>query len=322
MTPVPYPAALASPPSDWSEQDAWLGGVAPRAGFQAVEIAGGEARPIHGYQAEETQAIGSAFKLYVLAELARRVAAGDVAWDERLDVRDDLRSLPSGDMRLLPAGVSRSVRAFAETMIADSDNTATDHLIARLGRDQVEATIGDLGHAAPALLRPLLLTREWFAFKLRLRFDDVLNYLASDVDTRRAYLTEVVAPLADDLAEDEATTWTRPRQIDTVEWFASSADLCRVMAALDDLSAEPVLAPLPELLSTMPGVVFDARVWSYVGYKGGYETGVFSHSWLLERGDGRRFAMCAIINDPWQEIDGELLTRLMIPAAALLAAEP
>jgi hypothetical protein len=322
MSPVPYPAPLVEPPEDWDAFDDWLAGIAPRAGFQAVELDGDEPRAIHGYEANEPLAIGSAFKLFVLDELARQIEAGEIGWDERLEIRDELRSLPSGDMRLLPAGTSRSVRTFAERMITDSDNTATDHLIARLGRERVESGLEELGHGAPSLLRPLLLTREWFAFKLRLRFDDVLTYLASDVAARRAYLADVVAPLADELSEEESVAWTRPRQIETVEWFASPADLCRAVASLDRRAAAPALAPLPELLSAVPGVVFDARVWSYVGYKGGYETGVLSHCWLLERGDGRRFALTALINDPWQEIDGLTLTRLMIPAASLLADEP
>jgi beta-lactamase class A len=225
-------------------------------------------------------------------------------------------------MRLLPAGTRRPLRVFAEEMIATSDNTATDHLIARLGREHVEAALAAMGHAGPAIDVPLLLTREWFAFKLRLDFADVLSYLAGDASGRRDYLNNHVAPLADDLVEEETFVWTRPRQIETIEWFASPADLCRAVAALDDLAADSDLAPLPDLLSAVPGIVFDARVWSYVGFKGGYETGVFNNTWLLERGDGRRFALTATINDPWQEIDAETLTRLMVPAAALLAAEP
>jgi beta-lactamase class A len=322
LAPVPYPAPFSEPPADWASFDAWMGSVAPRAGFQAVELVDGGAREIHGYEAEQPLAIGSAFKLYVLGELARQIAAGEASWDERLAIRDDLRSLPSGNMRLLPAGTKRSLRVYAEEMVANSDNTATDHLIGRLGRERVEAGLEAMGHATPTLDLPLLLTREWFTFKLRLRFTDVLTYLASDVDQRRDFLAGRVPPLAAELTEEETWTWTRPRQIETVEWYASPADLCRAVATLDALAKEEALAPLPELLSAVPGVVFDARVWSYVGYKGGYETGVMNHTWLLERGDGRHFALAATINDPWQEIDAETLTRLMVPAAALLAAEP
>jgi beta-lactamase class A len=322
LTPVPYPLPFADPPADWDVFDAWLSSIAPRAGFQAVELVGGEAREVHGYEAEQPLAIGSAFKLYVLGELARQIAAGEASWEETLPIRDDLKSLPSGEMRHLRSGTRRPLRVYAEEMIATSDNTATDHLIARLGRERVEAALVDLGHANATLDVPLLMTREWFAFKLRLRFHDVLNYLAADAGGRRAFLAERVAPLAGDLTEEETWTWTRPLHIETVEWYASPADLCRAVAALDELAAEPALSSMPELLSAVPGVVFDARVWSYVGYKGGYETGVMSHTWLLERGDGRRFALAATINDPWQEIDAETMTRLMVPATALLAGEP
>ena len=322
LAPVPYPVPFADPPADWATFDAWLTSVAPRVGFQAAELVDGDALEVHGLAAEQPLAIGSAVKLYVLGELARQIAASEATWNESLPIRDELRSLPSGEMRLLPAGTRRPLRVFAEEMIAQSDNTATDHLIARLGRERVEAALPALGHAAPTLDVPLLLTREWFAFKLRLGFTDVLAYLSGDVAARRAFLAERVAPLADRLTEEETWTWTEPRQIETIEWFASPADLCRVVAALDALTRDPTLAPLPELLSTVPGIVFDARVWSYVGYKGGYETGVMNHTWLLERGDGRRFALSATINDPWREIDAETLTRLMVPAAALLAAEP
>jgi len=68
-------------------------------------------------------------------------------------------------------------------------------------------------------------------------------------------------------------------------------------------------------------VTFDARTWNYVGYKGGYETGVLNHTWLLQRGDGRWFAMILTLNDSRAELDGVTATRLMIPAAALIAAE-
>ena len=322
MAPAPYPAPFPDPPSDWATFDAWLASLAPRVGFQAAEVVNGAAREIHGYEAERPLAIGSAFKLYVLGELARQIAAGEATWDEPLTIRDQLRSLPSGEMRLLPAGTRRPLRVMAEEMIATSDNTATDHLIARLGRERIEAALPALGHAGPALDIPLLMTREWFAFQLRLDFTDVLTYLAAETAGRRDFLTDRVAPLANELTEVETFTWSRPRQIETIEWFASPADLCRAVASLDGLAAEPALAPLSDLLSAVPGIVFDARVWSYVGYKGGYETGVYNNTWLLERGDGRRFALTATINDPWQEIDAETLIRLMVPAAALLAEEP
>jgi hypothetical protein len=85
------------------------------------------------------------------------------------------------------------------------------------------------------------------------------------------------------------------------------------------MAGQPGLAPILNCLSLEPGIAFDAATWSYVGYKGGYETGVMSNVWLLQRTDGRWFTIAAIINDPSKEIEGQKLNQLMIPAAALLA---
>lgn len=319
LTPVPYPAALADPPERWSELDDDLEDLAPKASFLAAEIDGGQCRTVHGLHADDELAIGSAFKLYVLGELAAQVAQGKAAWDEELAIQDGLRSLPSGDLRLAPAGATYTLLDYAQQMISASDNTATDHLIDRLGRENIEARMGEMGHSAPERNLPLLATREWFALKLLIGTKQLQQYLTGDTDARRAFLSDEVDPLALTLTEDDTATWIDPRRIDTIEWFASAADLCRALASLQRQAQQPGLGQVKALLSTAPGIVFDARVWRYVGYKSGYETGVLNHTWLLQRGDGRWFAMILTLNDPKEEVDGITATRLMVPAAAMLA---
>jgi hypothetical protein len=277
----------------------------------------GTCRPVHERNPDQTLAVGSAFKLYVLGELARQVEAGEASWDEPLTLRASLKSLPSGNLLYEPDGAVFSLRYYAEQMIAESDNTATDHLIDRLGRRNVEAMMAQMGHHDPSLNTPLLMTREWFAIKLRFTPAQVEAYLKASENRQRRMLERQVAPLADTLWDGEE--WSGPYLIDTIEWFASAADLCRAMAALHELGNRPGLGPVHDALSLEPGILFDARTWSYVGYKGGYETGVKSETWLLQRNDGRWFALVAIINDPRREIDGHTLRQLMIPAAALLA---
>jgi beta-lactamase class A len=205
-------------------------------------------------------------------------------------------------------------------MISQSDNTATDHLIHRLGRENIERMMATMGHADPSLNVPLLMTREWFAIKLRLSPDQVDAYLAADDATQRELLADEVEPQADTLWDGEE--WTAPYLIDSIEWFASAADLCRALAALHELAGHPGLGPIQDCLSLNPGIPFDTATWTYVGYKGGYETGVKSDVWLLQRNDGRWFVIAAIINDPTKEIDGHTLMSLMVPAAALLAKAP
>jgi putative SOS response-associated peptidase YedK len=75
-------------------------------------------------------------------------------------------------------------------------------------------------------------------------------------------------------------------------------------------------------LSLEPGIVFDPAIWTYVGHKSGYETGVKSNVWLLQRSDGRWFVLAGIINDPRKEINGAGLADLMVAATALLAKTP
>jgi beta-lactamase class A len=315
--PVALPAPLSKPLYSWLPLERRLDKIAPAVSFVAAEIVEGGFLPFYRVTRDRTLSIASSFKLYVLAELARQVEAGLAAWDERLAIRDELRSLPNGDMRLEPTGAAFPLRYFAEQMISASDNTATDHLITRLGREHVEAAFATFGHARPERNIPLLLTREWFAIKLRLTPAEIKSYLAGDVATKRAFLANRVEPEAATLSEVEE--WPGSYFIDEIEWFASATDLCQVIARLHSLGGSVATSRIHETLSINPGIPFDARTWAYVGYKGGYETGVKSEIWLLQRGDGRWFTIAAIINDTKNEIDGFGLTQLLMPAVSLLA---
>lgn len=317
VEPVRLPAAPAKPPRSWDDLGKALAKVAPRVSFMAAEVADGEPRPIHALTKDRTLGIGSSFKLYVLGELTRQIEAGEAVWDEPLAIHGDLRSLPNGDMRLEPDGATFPLRRYAEQMIAASDNTATDHLIVRLGRERVESAFAAFGHARPERNVPLLLTREWFAFKLRIPLADVDAYLAAGIDEKRAMLADEVEPAAATLTDVD--DWVGSYLVEEIEWFASAADLCRVVTALLERSTTAGLGPVATTLSMNPGIPFDARTWAYVGYKGGYETGVKSDVWLLQRGDGRWFVTAAIINDPRREIDGIGLWTLMVPVSELLA---
>lgn len=315
--PVVMPDPVARPPKTWMRLDTNLERVAPEVGFVAAEVTDGTCRPLDELNAEEPLAIASAFKLYVLGALADAVAAGDVAWDDPLAIDPNLTSLPNGDLRLEPAGTVFPVRTYAEQMIASSDNTATDHLITLLGRQRVEAFMAKMGHQHAELNQPLLLTREWFALKLRYTEEELADYLDMDVDERRRFLAEEVDPVAGTLSEVEQ--WFGPNEIETIEWFASAGDLCRALAFLHAQGQRADLAPIYDALSLNPGVPWDAATWRYVGFKEGYETGVKTYAWLLQRADGRWFALTAIINDPEEEIDGPLLRQLMVTAVDLLA---
>src|SRR5215216_869499 len=143
---------------------------------------------------------------------------------------------------------------YAEHMVEESDNTATDHLIDRLGREKIERMMATMGHADPSRNTPLLMTREWFAIKLRLSDKEIAGYLASDDATQRQILADRVDPEANTLRDGKE--WVNPYLIDSIEWFASAADLCRATAALHELASHAGLEPIQDCLSLEPGIPF------------------------------------------------------------------
>jgi beta-lactamase class A len=309
-------SAPAKPVKNWADLIGRFKKLAPETSLTVAELTPTGCAPIASLDPDAELAVGSSFKLYVAGELARQIAAGKLRWDQLVTIRDDLRSLPNGDLRLAAAGSQYTLRYVFEQMISQSDNTATDHLIALLGRSNVERMMRTMGHAKPALNTPLLLTREWFAIKLRWSSKQIAAYLTSQPAEKRALLTQADVD-ANTLGQDEE--WLNPYLIDSIEWFASSADLCRAMVYLHGQMGKPGLSELKDAFSIYEGISFDAKTWRYVGFKGGYETGVKSDVWLLERADGRWFVVSGIINDPKQEIDGAAMHQLLAAAVGLLA---
>lgn len=314
------PVSLPVPPErprSWAGINSRFRSIAPMASYFAAEIRDGELTPIASYHADISLPVASSFKLYVLGAIARQIAAGPLTWDTRLTIRDDLRSLPSGDLRYREAGTTLPIEFVAEQMICQSDNTATDHLIAVAGREQVEQMLGLMGHHDPAANIPLLNTREWFAMRMRLDSDQISAYLAASVPERRRILQQEIDPIARTLTEDEP--WPGPAESNRLEWFASAEDLGRAIAWLQPYVASGEMAPVANALSLNPGVPYPPDDWQYVGFKEGYETGLKAMSWLLQRRDGRWFTLIGIIHDERQEINGAGLKTLMDAAVTLLA---
>jgi hypothetical protein len=234
-------------------------------------------RPVQAHGADTRVALGSTFKLWVLHAVASAIRAGTLAWDDTVVVTDAFRSLPSGTMQDDPEGAAHTIAHAARQMIAISDNTATDLLMHRVGRDAVEASVVATGHGAAERMRPFLTTRELFLIKGVL--PEALETWASlDEEGRRAWLdAHADAPL------DGFRMWTTPRAIHTAEWWASPEEVCEVMRALRGMSREPGMEPLRDILSVNPGVpVQEGEPWAWMGYKGGSEPGVLTLAWWLQ----------------------------------------
>jgi beta-lactamase class A len=310
--PEPQPVVL----TNWPDLDGYLTTIAPEASVLVAELGDDGCRPIHAVASDLPLAVGSTFKLYVLGELARQIEAGTLAWEDELALVEEWKSLPSGIMQDEPAGTAFTLQQYATQMIAISDNTATDHLIHLLGRERVEEMQGIMGHHAPDLNVPFLMTREMFVLKLALPETERDAYLSATPDERRELLRTTIAEA--DLALTDAAGWTTPRAIEDVEWFASANDLCTALGWLHAAMERPGLEPLRAILSQNPGIPLDATTWTWAGFKGGSEPGVLNLSWLLERADGRQFVVTASFNDPSQPLNEAAAIELLMGTVALL----
>jgi beta-lactamase class A len=299
--------------------DAALTALAPKVNLESARIDGSSCTAIHELHPEASLAIGSAFKLYVLAALAHSISDGARGWTDLLAISDEHKSLPSGELQDAPVGTTLPLRTYADKMIAISDNTAADHLLFLVGRAAVEAEVTASGHHDPASLRPFLSTRELFTLKLMLTPAEQDAFVAADETGRRAQLDAFDA----DPARDPRTftgVWGAPRRIDSLEWFARPDDLCRLMVELRDLGDTAAAGPVREILAQNPGLIDFRGDFSWIAFKGGSEPGVLELTWLVQRrGDsGYRFLTLAA-NDGSAGIDVERFLYVAAAARARLA---
>ena len=87
----------------------------------------------------------STLKVPLLVELYRQVDAGIIDVYQRIDLTDALRVLGSGVLKELTSGLQPTIHDLAMLMIIISDNTATDILYNRVGGDNINNTMRQLG---------------------------------------------------------------------------------------------------------------------------------------------------------------------------------
>jgi beta-lactamase family protein len=294
--------------------DAVLGEIRALPGQASVAVArlGGPAPVLTaGVQPDRALAIGSAFKLWILAELSRQVRAGQRRWSDVVPI--DRRSIPGGTLYAWPRGAPVTLHTLASLMISISDNSATDVLLHVVGREAVERMMARIGVEAAARNRPLLSTLELSAIKTG---PDAARerWLGAGEAARRRILARDYAGL-DPAGVDISRFTGAPLHIGSVEWFASPADLARTMDWLrvnGEDTARAILAINPGLAAQIPGG------FAYVGYKGGSEPGVISLTWLVRTRAGTWFAVSGIWNNPAGAANPITFSALMGRAVQLL----
>jgi beta-lactamase class A len=249
---------------------------------------------------EARLAVGSTFKLAILAALKDKINSGALAWDTVARLSEKHVSLPTGILQAWPIGTPLTIQTVASLMISMSDNTATDMLIDVVGRETIEAYT--------QVNRPFLSTREAFALKNPVNESLLDAYRQSDVQAKREMLPAIqAAPLPDASAFSGG-----PLALD-VEWFFSVGELVNLMAHVQDLP----------LMSINPGVAYPAD-WQRIAFKGGSEPGVLNlTTWLVSQ-SGRFFAVSATWNnvEPLDESRFMSLYSSLIQALKQMDARP
>jgi len=256
-------------------------------------------------------AIGSAFKLFLLAELSRSVAAGERTWSDVAAL--DRRSLPSGFLQSWPKGAPLTFYTLAALMISQSDNSATDSLLHALGREKVEVLLPAIGVKAADRNRPFLATMEAFALKAGRNGAARKGWAQASEGERRAMLPSLAATPPDLI--DPAKLIGAPNGIDTIEWFASAEDLVRTMDWLRRNGGSQAL----EILTINPGIGSGvASQYDYLGYKGGSEIGVINMTFLVRTKAGGWHVVSGSWNNPKARLDEQKFVALMTRAVSLI----
>jgi hypothetical protein len=273
----------------------------------------GAPRLVSGIAPDKAMPLGSAFKLWVLGELAREVSAGERKWSDVVPVGP--ASLPSGITQSWPAGSPVTIQTLATLMISISDNTATDTLVSLEG-DRLDSFVTKAG--VPGLA-PFLTTRQMFALKSPANNDLATQWATSLAPSARRRLLDTNAARLRTTPVDPMMFAGKPAAIDTLEWFASPAETAGM---LDWLRREGGTTPLA-LLAINPGIDPATRgKFDYLGFKGGSEPGVITLNFLVRRKDGRWLAIAAGWHRGDAGVENDRFVMLMTRALVLLAEAP
>jgi beta-lactamase class A len=92
--------------------------------------------------------MASVFKIPILIEALKQVDEGRQALDARIELRQEDKVLPSGVLIEMQPGLRPTLRDLLTLMIIQSDNTATDMVLAQIGIESVEARMRSFGFDA------------------------------------------------------------------------------------------------------------------------------------------------------------------------------
>lgn len=283
----------------------------------------GDPKPLARLGEDRQVYVASLAKLFVHASTVERIRSKDLNWSDIVLLDDKHRSISSGDLNDWPAGAPLTISTLSTLMLSISDNTATDHLIHKVGRGYIEKSLVRSGHSDPRGMVPFLSTGE--AWKLRSGRDGSLagEYVKASEQKKRDLLRTKVADVKFvDVGEpiaDEPSSIQRK-----VGWRASSADISRCLLRILELSGKNenshalrVLGVFPSVEITMSPEYRKADYFQYQGHKDGTGSQHLSFASLLKTDQGW-FAICMVLENDRDPLDTERINALYARAVQLI----
>ena len=246
-------------------------------------------------EASAPLAVGSAFKLAVLAALRDEIARGRRHWTDVVPLEARWTSIPSGVLQTWPDKTPITLATYAAQMISISDNTAADALVRLAGPAAL----------APYAARnaPFLTTREMAILKSTPGAAQRAAYLAAATPAARSSVLRGVDALPLPSIAQLVTT-----PILAIEWQYSVRELCDVMGRVADL---PVM-------SINPGVA-DPAAFLQVAFKGGSDIGVINLTTQVTTKRGARLCFSATLNDRASAVNPSSFTTAYSAVLSALA---
>lgn len=234
--------------------------------------------------AEVALAIGSAFKLAILKALQNEISTGNRKWDDVVLLTANLRSLPSGILQDFPDGAPITLHTLAALMISKSDNTATDMLLALLGREKVALYLDN---------QFVLSTREFFQLK-----DDreLAEIFANANQATKLNISEQLKTRSLPSLDAGAVPYR-----EGVEWYLSARALCELIKSVRNL----------DIFQINPGLALRDQ-WESLAFKGGSELGVFNLTTWMRAKNGREYCVVITINDNSKLPEAEIASAYSI----------
>jgi hypothetical protein len=112
-----------------------------------------------------------------------------------------------------------------------------------------------------------------------------------------------------------AAGWATPRDINSIEWFASADDICHVYASLAALARRPGLSPVAGVLQINDGGLgLNPAQWKTTWFKGGSEPGVLTLIYLATTRTGHRYVVAVLAENPAAPINQATAVPAMFSA--------